>query len=368
MNKKRTICFITTGCVTFRTRLFELLEKNFGCMFYFHGTSRKYNCDYGELKWYRQIKPSFQSVIKFAAFDIWIKCINNPVYVFWLLLWAKILHKKFILWTGTWYLPNTLSGKLRRIFYKGLYQGSDAIVTYGNHVKRYLVESEKIKDDKIFCAYQVVDNDKFNRKVSTKEIDNVRKRLDLPRNKEIILCVARLENEKGVIEVLDSYYRMNNHEIALVYVGEGKLKEKLQKRIKKLNLKNVRFTGAIPNNSLVPFYAASSIMCLFSKTSKFSNKEPWGVVLNEAMNQGVPCIASDSVGAAVGGLVRDGYNGFIVPEGDIDALRKTIEYYFENRSLQTGMRKNCKETISSWTYDFMIKGFSNAIHHVDSDN
>ena len=34
--------------------------------------------------------------------------------------------------------------------------------------------------------------------------------------------------------------------------------------------------------------------------------EPWGLVVNEAMHAGLPVVATDAVGAAVGGLVRDG--------------------------------------------------------------
>ena len=44
-------------------------------------------------------------------------------------------------------------------------------------------------------------------------------------------------------------------------------------------------------------------------------REPWGLVVNEAMNRGLAVIASDAVGAAAGGLVRDGENGLIVRAG-----------------------------------------------------
>src|SRR5262249_9917015 len=53
-------------------------------------------------------------------------------------------------------------------------------------------------------------------------------------------------------------------------------------------------------------------------------REPWGLVVNEAMNRGLPVIASDAVGAAAGGLVRDGRNGLVVPAGDPGALAGAI--------------------------------------------
>ena len=53
-------------------------------------------------------------------------------------------------------------------------------------------------------------------------------------------------------------------------------------------------------------------------------REPWGLVVNEAMNQALPVIATDAVGAAAGGLVRDERTGLVVPAGDADALAAAL--------------------------------------------
>ena len=58
------------------------------------------------------------------------------------------------------------------------------------------------------------------------------------------------------------------------------------------------------------------------RTATFT--EPWGLVVNEAMLQGNPVIASDAVGAAAGGLVRAGRNGLIYPADDVPALAARI--------------------------------------------
>ena len=73
--------------------------------------------------------------------------------------------------------------------------------------------------------------------------------------------------------------------------------------------------GALEPQRLREVYAASDVLVVPSiQTRTF--REPWGLVVNEAMNQGLAVIASDSVGAAAGGLVRDGVNGVVVPAGD----------------------------------------------------
>ena len=66
-------------------------------------------------------------------------------------------------------------------------------------------------------------------------------------------------------------------------------------------------------------YAACDVLVVPSVPTR-TFREPWGLVVNEAMNQGLAVIATDAVGAAAGGLVRDGENGLIVPAGDERAL------------------------------------------------
>ena len=66
-------------------------------------------------------------------------------------------------------------------------------------------------------------------------------------------------------------------------------------------------------------YAAADVLVVPSIATR-TFREPWGLVVNEAMNQGLPVIASDAVGAVAGGLVRDGRNGLVVRAGDSGAL------------------------------------------------
>ncbi len=59
--------------------------------------------------------------------------------------------------------------------------------------------------------------------------------------------------------------------------------------------------------------------------------EPYGLVLLEAMTQGVPCIGSD-VGA-MPEIIHDGTDGTIVQAGDVDALTEALESYLGDPAL-----------------------------------
>ncbi|RMG05185.1 MAG: glycosyltransferase [Acidobacteria bacterium] len=94
------------------------------------------------------------------------------------------------------------------------------------------------------------------------------------------------------------------------------------------------------------------------------SKEPWGLVFNEAFNQGVPVIATDAVGAAAGGLARDGVNGLIVPERDSVALARTLQRILDDVDLRERMSQNARQIIAGWDNERMVQGFRQAIEYV----
>ena len=79
------------------------------------------------------------------------------------------------------------------------------------------------------------------------------------------------------------------------------------------------------------------------------------------MNQGVPVVATDAVGAAAGGLVQSGVNGFIVPERDSEALAKAMRRILVDENLRNEMSHNARQIVSRWNNQQMVKGFEEAI-------
>ena len=75
--------------------------------------------------------------------------------------------------------------------------------------------------------------------------------------------------------------------------------------------------------------------------------EPWGLVCNEAMSQGRPVIATDAVGAAAGGLVRDGETGLVVPAGDARALAEAIERLLGDAQLRADLGRGARRRWAS---------------------
>jgi glycosyltransferase involved in cell wall biosynthesis len=114
---------------------------------------------------------------------------------------------------------------------------------------------------------------------------------------------------------------------------------------------------------LAPLHAAADVLVLPSvRTATFL--EPWGLVVNEAMHQGTPVIASDAVGAVAGGLVRDGRNGLVVPAGDAGALAARLRAVAANRELRDALGAAAREDVAPYTPAAWADGVSAALHSV----
>jgi D-inositol-3-phosphate glycosyltransferase len=152
-----------------------------------------------------------------------------------------------------------------------------------------------------------------------------RRRLGLD-DRPVLLWVGRIAPIKGLDTLLDTVARLREagRDMRLLVVG-GEADEptnghetSLRRRIAALGLgESVRFVGPQPQSVLPLYYAAADVTVLPSYYESF------GMVALEAMACGSPVIAS-----RVGGLVttvRDGVTGFLVPDGDVDALAERIE-------------------------------------------
>jgi glycosyltransferase involved in cell wall biosynthesis len=95
------------------------------------------------------------------------------------------------------------------------------------------------------------------------------------------------------------------------------------------------------------------------RTATFT--EPWGLVVNEAMHQGTPAITTDAVGAAAGGLVRDGRNGLVVPERDPDALAQALTQVATDTTLRERLSEAAKHDVAAYSEEAWVAGMRRAL-------
>jgi len=248
---------------------------------------------------------------------------------------------------------------------KYIYRHSDAVVTYGTHVRDHLI-SLGVDEKKIFIEQNTADNELYNKEVSTDEKNELIKSLNA-KNQKIILFVGRISKEKGINFLLQAAENLNLKSkisnLKFVIIGRGDEKENLKNYCKKNNINNVLFLDYVANDQLYKYYNIADIVAVPSVTTPVF-KEPWGLIVNEAMNQTTVVIASDAVGAAAGGLIKNGDNGIIVPEKNAEILAEAIEKVLSDDEYQNKLSLSAKNTIKSWTYDKMAQGFIDAVESV----
>lgn len=378
----KKIAFVTTFCPHHRTKTFELLSQFHQITFYFfsagdewywqqeHGVE-KGKFDYEYIKGFRIGKTRFTPGLPFKLwkgnYDVYIKCINGKFALPITFLIAKLRKKPFILWTGIWMRLQTKAHRLIFPLTRFIYHHSNAIVVYGEHVKSYL-ESEGISPERIFVAAHAVDNAFFNREIPSEKKEKLLGDLNIDKTAKIILYLGRLEQIKGLKYLITAFSKIKSENAFLVFAGTGSQEEELKKVVEELRISSkVRFVGYVPQEKASIYYSLSWVLVLPSVTMPYG-KETWGLVVNEAFNQGIPVIATEAVGAAAGGLVQDNVNGFIVNERDSEALMKSLGSILEDSELRRKFSRNAKEIIATWNNENMVRGFQAAIDYVSKNS
>jgi glycosyltransferase involved in cell wall biosynthesis len=225
------------------------------------------------------------------------------------------------------------------------------VLAYGEHVRRF-VASIRGRDSDVFVAPQCVEPELFRRTVTADELAEFRAAHGLG-DGPLVLYAGRLVPEKGV-EVIAEAWPSVGGAATLVVIGDGPLSQRVA------GLPRVRALGPLPRAQLPVAYAASVCALLPSiPTPRF--KEPWGLVCNEAFEQGRPMIATTAVGAVAGGLVRDGETGLVIPPGDPDALARAIYLVVSDGALRERLGAGARAAVQPYTYDAMADAFDAAL-------
>jgi colanic acid/amylovoran biosynthesis glycosyltransferase len=127
-------------------------------------------------------------------------------------------------------------------------------------------------------------------------------------------------------------------------IGDGRLRGKLDSLIKDLDCaSNIKILGSKTNKDIIRLINSSHILLAPSIKAKDGDGEGIPNVLKEAMAVGLPVITSDNFG--IPELVRDGFSGYLIPEGDIDAMAEKLIFLINNEKIRKKMGINGRKHI-----------------------
>src|SRR5271166_394141 len=206
---------------------------------------------------------------------------------------ARAGRRPVLLWASLWAHTRSAAHAFSYLPLRRLYRTADAVVTYGPHVSAY-VRARGARN--VHVAPQSVDNEFWRSREVHPPSDPRWPRVAGAR----VLFVGRAAPEKGLVPLLAAWSGVGAKDAALLLAGEGlaaALRGACPSRLP---------AGALPAHTRGPgtqappplalgaltpvqlrdVYAACDVLVVPSvATATF--REPWGLVVNEAMNRGL---------------------------------------------------------------------------------
>lgn len=279
----------------------------------------------------------------------------------WALIYGKKNNKKVIYWTEKWEADldkqpsmKKIKNFIQRIMIASLAKKCNICIAAGSKSKDYL-RKIGIKEQKIKIAY-----DSSTSKKKYKEFD-LRKKYNIPSEAKIILYLGRIVARKGadiLIKAFNNIYGDIDN-VYLLVCGDGDYIDECKKIASKLENNKIIFTGQIDYKLRSEYYSQSNIFVLPSYSLN-GVIEAWGLTVNEAMECGLPVIATSAVGSAHD-LIQNGFNGYVIKENDIDDLEDKILKIIKSDNYEV-IKEQCVKTSVKYSVDNMAQSFFEAIN------
>ena len=182
-----------------------------------------------------------------------------------------------------------------------------------------------------------------------------RAQLGIPADATVLLFSGKLSPRKAP-DLLLQAVRMLAEKPAVVFLGSGELQHTLQRAAAASGI-NAHFPGFQNQTQLSPYYHAADLLVLPSLHS-----ETWGLVVNEALHHGLPCVVSNAVGCAPD-LIDPSVTGEIAVAGSADSLAAAI-----HRALalinRPALREQCRQKVAAYSLENGALGIAKAYRAV----
>lgn len=230
----------------------------------------------------------------------------------------------------------------RSTFYSLLYGLFDSAIAIGSQNQSHFL-NHGFPKEKVDIAYYTVPNE-FKR-LSLQEKNNMRTRvrgeLGIGGQQTVLLFCGKLISKKApetILQALANFSAADQKRFTVLFVGSGPLEDDLQKMARSMSC-GTQFLGFKNTGEIPQYYLGADLFVLPSRQLG----ETWGLVVNEALQAGLPCFLSEAVGCSKDFAAFPGVSLF--QPDDVQGLTRLL------REFQTP--KRCFDA-----YDSLLKPFS----------
>ena len=213
-----------------------------------------------------------------------------------------------------------------------------------------------------------IDLELFGRTVPEAQKQSIRKKLGLSQEDFVVLFVGRIVESKGVLELMQAVTGLADKHIKLLIMGSansGKWSfspyEKKVKRLSEQNRDHILFTGYVDNAQVYQYAAAADVQCVPTMV-----EEAAGLVVLEAMAEGLPLIATKS-----GGIPEYACNDtalFVERDHIVVNLQKAICYMKAHPEVRVQMSEKEKLQIREYDEEAYYQNFVRIIRSILNGN
>ncbi len=324
-------------------------KKVFTLIFRFSWGLKNYFIPFHPAIPYYLIKDKYDIVIVAGTVNVLNNMFILPV--------CKLMKIPYIWWDAGRRLrtPKNIFRKIIDPIVNYMARKANACIVYGSLAKKYWT-SIGVSPERIFIANNTIDMCSVDNDIKRfrGQVELTKKRLKV-KEKKILLCVGSLEKRKKVENLILAYEKLkiNFSRLALLIIGSGSNKKDLELLCSNKNIQDVRFLGRV----------VKDVGLYFMLANVFILPSEGGLALNQAMAYGKPVIATSADGTEVD-LIKDGFNGFIAKEDDIDSLSDAIQKILLDEHVEKNMGLRSRELIRcKFTLDNMIRHINQAIKY-----
>ncbi|MBT3238301.1 MAG: glycosyltransferase family 4 protein [Rhodospirillaceae bacterium] len=244
-------------------------------------------------------------------------------------------------------------GWLKRFYLSRIFEQCQGFLAIGTENENYY-RARGVSASHIFQMPYAVDNDTFADKAlkAAEQRASLKASLGIAPEQKVVLFAGKFQHRKRPDLLVQAMKPLlGDGSPVLVFVGSGDMDGELRRMAPE-----AIFTGFKNQSELPAFYDLADVFVLPSE------REPWGLAVNEAMACGTAVIVSDQVGCAVDLIGPD--CGRVFPAGDVRALTEALLHCLENAD---AMGKAATEKITGWDFDADVRGLTTALDALKGD-
>lgn len=241
------------------------------------------------------------------------------------------LRKKLVITlVGTYSVASLYNAKLGWLL-RWAYRSADAVTSISNYTKQEVLKKVELADIEVITPG--IDLAKFQRDGNSDSSDRV----------PYILSVGALKYRKGYHISISAFAQAKKQIPDLRYKIVGDQSDvnyfqKLKQLARELQVENdVEFLTDLTDEKLSHLYQTAQLFLLTSVNHNH-HFEGFGIVFLEASAAGLPCIGTSQNG--IEDAMKDGENGFLVPQNDIEETARRIVEILSNPSQYQNFSRN----------------------------